>query len=65
MAAPKTSAQKGIQRQRILDGQPVKAVLYNGRAAGMGKYFTGEVNGKLICDSQGRPLPISEIGQLV
>jgi len=65
MAAPKTSAQKGFQRQRMLDGQPVKPVLYNGRAAGMGKYFTGEVGGKLICDDNGKPLPISEIGQLV
>ena len=65
MAAPKTAAQKGTQRQRMLNGEPVKAVLYNGKAVGLGKYFTGEVGGKLVCDDTGKPLPITDIGQLV
>lgn len=65
MAAPKTAAQKGTQRQRMLDGQPVRAVLYNGKSIGHGKYFTGEVNGKLICDESGKPMPITDIGVLV
>jgi hypothetical protein len=65
MAAPKTAAQKGTQRQRMLNGEPVKTVLYNGRSVGHGKYFTGEVGGNLICDDTGKPLPITDIGQLV
>lgn len=64
MAAPKTSS-KATQRQRMLDGQPVRAVLYNGKSIGYGKYFAGEVGGKLVCDETGKPLPITDIGALV
>lgn len=64
MAAPKTQAQKGTQKTRKLDGQVVRQVLYNGRAAGHGKYFAAEVNGKLLMDQQGRPLEWRSVGTL-
>jgi hypothetical protein len=56
MAATKTSAQKGIQKRRMLEGQVVRPVLYNGRAIGQGKYFAAEVNGQLVMDQDGRPM---------
>lgn len=63
MAAPK--APKGnTQKVRMLDGKIVKTVLYIGRALGHGKYFTGEVDGQLVCDSEGKPLPFNQIGEL-
>lgn len=49
---------------RMLNGEKVIPVLYNGRATGNGKYYTGEVNGKLVCDSNGKPLPLAQIGTL-
>jgi len=67
MAGAKTGSNKKHtnQRTRMLDGKKVIAVLYNGRALGHGKYFTGEVDNKLICDDNGKPLPIKEIGNLI
>jgi small ligand-binding sensory domain FIST len=43
----------------------VKPVLYNGRAIGQGKYFTGSVDGQIITDLNGKPLPLREIGKLI
>lgn len=65
MAAPKSTAKKQEgQKVRMLDGKVVKPVLYIGRAVGHGKYFTGEVDGKLVCDDSGKPLPFRQIGEL-
>jgi hypothetical protein len=65
MAAPKTQAQKGTQKTRMFNGQPVRIVLYNGRALGHGKYFAAEVGGQLISDEEGRPLHYRNVGELV
>lgn len=65
MAAPKTSAaKKDGQFIRRLNGKDVKATMYNGKHAGHGKYMAGEVDGKLVADSSGKPLPLSSIGKL-
>jgi hypothetical protein len=50
---------------RRIGKDPVKPVLYNGKAVGEGKYFTGEVNGVVVRDSNGRPIPLREIGELI
>jgi hypothetical protein len=66
MAAPKTSAQKyEHQKVRRLDGKDVKAVLYNGKHTGHGKYMAGEVDGKLIVDINGKPMQYKNIGDVV
>nr|NDG05751.1 hypothetical protein [Oxalobacteraceae bacterium] len=64
MAAPKTQAQKGTQKRRMLEGQVVRPVLYNGRNIGHGKYFAAEVNGQLVMDDQGRPMQFRQVGEL-
>lgn len=65
MAGAKTGIKKNTgQRVRMLNGKKVVAVLYNGRALGHGKYFAGEVDNKLICDENGKPFPIQEVGHL-
>lgn len=64
MAAPKTQAQKGVQRVRKLNGQIIRPVLYNGRATGHGKYFAGEVNGQLVLDESGQPAQYRTLGTL-
>lgn len=65
MAQAKTAANKQKASVRMLDGKVVRPALFNGRAAGMGKYFAGEVEGKLVTDENGVPLKLKEIGQLV
>lgn len=66
MAAPKSSQQKQAgQRTRLLDGKVVKAVLYNGRANGYGKFMAAEIDGKIVTDDTGCPLPFNQVGQVV
>lgn len=52
-------------RVRKLDGKVVKPCLFNGRAAGLGSYYAGEVDGKLVVDAGGRPVPFRKVGALV
>lgn len=66
MAAPKkATAGSSTQRTRMLDGKKVRGVLYNGRASGQGKFMAAEVDGQMIMDSQGKPLPFNQVGELV
>lgn len=65
MAAPKTQAQKGTQKRRMLGDQVVRAVLYNGRSIGQGKFMAAEVNGQLVLDDQGQPAQYRQTGTLV
>ena len=64
MAAPKTQAQKGTQKRRMLGDQVVRPVLYNGRAIGHGKYLAAEINGQLVLGSDGRPQQYRQTGVL-
>lgn len=64
MASPKGNSSKSTQRVRKLDGQVVRSVLFNGKAAGLGKYFAAEVNGKLLMDDTGTPLRYCDVGAL-
>lgn len=58
---------KGILRKRELDGEEVRPTYYFGRHAGHGNYMAGYVGapGNLVCDANGKPLPLRTIGQLV
>lgn len=64
MAAP--TGRKVIEGQRVrkLDGKLVKPVLYNGRAVGHGKFFAASIDGELLLDETGKPIPIREVGAL-
>ncbi len=56
---------KGILRKRELDGQEVKPTYYFGRHAGHGNYMSGYIDSGLVCDDNGKPLPLRQIGKLV
>lgn len=60
-----SSKNKENQRHRFLNGKKVNPVMYNGRAVGHGKYLAGEVEGKLVLDSTGKPEQYMNIGSLV
>ncbi len=59
------SNKKNGGKVRMLNGAPVTTVLYNGRGVGHGKYYAGQANGALVCDADGKPLHITEVGELV
>jgi len=48
----------------MLDGKVVKNVLYNGKHADHGKYFAAEVDGVLLLDENGKPIPFRSTGKL-
>lgn len=66
MAQAKTANNKkrGSQRERYLDGQKVTLCVYDGRAAGHGKYKAGMIGDALVQDNNGRPIPYHQIGEL-
>lgn len=61
MGSPKQTV---VQKVRIYNGKIVKPVLFNGRSAGMGKYFAAQIDGQLVCDSSGKPLKYKGVGIL-
>ena len=67
MAAKGSKGKNIDMRQciRRVGKDPVRAVLYDGHHIGHGKYFTGDVNGVIVRDSTGKPLPLRSIGRLV
>lgn len=66
MGKPKSKGgSAGINRVRMLNGKVVQNCLYNGIATGHGKYFAAMVDGQLILDDTGRPLPFRSVGELV
>lgn len=53
------------QRVRMLNGKKVIAVKYVGHWGGHGTYMAGAVDEKLVCDKNGKPLPLRDVGELV
>lgn len=65
MAVAKTGSGKKTPRKvRMFNGKLVKNVLYNGKAVGHGKYFAAEVDGELLLDADGKPVPFRSTGTL-
>jgi hypothetical protein len=56
------SQKEKITGHRILNGKEVVPVLYYGKSLGYGKYISGSVNGELVCDTNGKPVPYGLIG---
>lgn len=55
----------GINRVRTFNGKPVQNCLYNGLACGHGKYFAAMIDGQLVLDENGKPIPFRDLGELV
>ena len=54
--------EKVVNRKRMLDGKEVKPVLYcNDKFK---KMMTGSIDGELVCDKLGKPLPLRSIGAI-
>ena len=53
---------KVINRKRMLDGKEVKPVRFTNNG-GKG-IMAGSVDGELVCDNLGRPLPLRSIGAI-
>jgi hypothetical protein len=60
------TAKKDLKGMKVrkLDGKTVKPTLFNGKAAGQGKYLSGEVDGIIVVDQNGRPIPFRSIGSM-
>ena len=63
MAGPSKNnpAARQEHRKRMYQGKEFKPCLYDGRAVGKGKYMTGSINGDIIVDSNGKPMPFRSI----
>tara|TARA_Y100000034_G_scaffold13458_1_gene14109 strand:- start:100 stop:303 length:204 start_codon:yes stop_codon:yes gene_type:complete len=54
-----------IQRRRYVGEDVVVPVMYDGHYVGNGgQYMAGMVNGKLVEDKNGKPLPLKAVGVL-
>ena len=49
------------QRKNLYQGKEFKPCLYDGRGVGKGKYMTGAINGDMILDALGEPMPFRSI----
>ena len=61
-AANVSSQKEKTTGHRRLNGKEVLPVLYYGKARGYGKYISGSVNGELVCNANGKPVPYKLIG---
>ena len=50
-----------FERKKLYQGKEMKACLYDGRAVGRGKYMAGTVDGDMILDTNGKPMPYRSI----
>ena len=53
---------KVVNRKRMLDGKEVKPVRFTNNG-GKG-IMAGSVDGELVCDNRGKPLPLRSIGAI-
>jgi len=58
-----TLASKNVNKSsyRIRNGQEVRPAKYYGKHVGHGNYMAGVINGELVVDSVGKPLPYKQI----
>jgi len=63
-ATARAGYRTSIPRMRMFEGKVVKPVLYAGRHEGHGTYMAGAIEGELVCDKNGKPLPFKSIGIL-
>ena len=63
MAGPSKNNPSARQahRKNLYQGKEFKPCLYDGRAVGKGTYMTGSINGDMILDAQGEPIPFRSI----
>ena len=55
----------GMQKRRYVGEDVVVPVMYEGHYVGNGgQYMAGMVNGKLVEDKNGKPLPLKAVGVL-
>jgi hypothetical protein len=50
-----------IQAKKMYQGKEMKPCLYDGRAVGKGKYMAGTIDGEIILDLNGKPMPYRTI----
>ena len=50
-----------FERKKLYQGKEMKPCLYDGRAVGRGKYMAGTVDGDMILDTNGKPMPYRAI----
>lgn len=53
-----------VLARKVGNGVRVQAVKYMGKSVGHGNYMAGSVGGKLVLDGEGRPLRLSQIGNI-
>jgi hypothetical protein len=63
MAGPSKNnpTMRETHRKNIYKGQEFRPCLYDGRSVGKGKYMTGSINGDMILDENGKPIPFRNI----
>tara|TARA_B100001939_G_C16888223_1_gene594087 strand:+ start:906 stop:1133 length:228 start_codon:yes stop_codon:yes gene_type:complete len=59
----KTAAGRGVSKDsyKRINGEVCKPVLFAGKHAGYGTYMAGVVNGEMVVDSKGKPIPYKQI----
>lgn len=58
-----TAARRGMSNDNYkrINGEVCKPVLYAGKHMGFGTYMAGVVNGEMVVDSKGKPIPYKQI----
>tara|TARA_Y100000592_G_scaffold71323_1_gene110994 strand:+ start:1953 stop:2150 length:198 start_codon:yes stop_codon:yes gene_type:complete len=46
---------------RVRDGKEVRPAKYYGKHVGHGSYMAGTIDGELVVDSSGKPIPYKQI----
>jgi len=59
----KTAAGRGKSNDsyKRINGELCKPVLFAGKHMGYGTYMAGAVNGEMVVDSKGKPIPYKQI----
>ena len=58
-----TAARRGMSNDsyKRINGEVCKPVLFAGKHAGYGTYMAGVVNGEMVVDNNGKPIPYKQI----